>query len=592
MMDVIEKINFAKAEDKEVYWHTTAHILAVAVKRLYPTTTIAIGPAIENGFYYDFDNLNINEEELPKIEEEMRKIIKEKLPMKKEVVDKKKALLTFKKEKYKVELINDLPAGEEISLYHLGKEFTDLCRGPHLANTGLVGEVKLLSIAGAYWRGNEKNKMLTRIYGISFPDKKQLRVYLDFLEEAKRRDHRKLGKKLDLFVFSELVGPGLPLWTPHGNTFRNEIINFSRELQTEIGYQEVHTPQITRAELFKISGHYNKYKDDMFKVISNYTKDEYFLKPMNCPNHIQIYASLPRSYKDLPLRYADFAMLYRDEKPGELSGLARVRAFSQDDGHCFCTPEQMKGEFLNVLKCINIALKVYGLNYYVRLSLRDENAKEKYLGNDEIWNKAQAALKDLLKSEKIGFVEALGEAAFYGPKMDIIAKDALGREWQISTIQLDLNLPERFELKYTDKDNTEKRPIMIHRALIGSPERFGAVLIEHFAGKFPLWLNPRQVLVVPVADTFNKYAEGVHKELKKEGLRADIDTREITLNKKIRDGELLYYNYILVVGEKEASTKSVNARIRDTKAQKTITTKEFKEKVLKEYKERALKSSF
>ncbi|MDD4983578.1 MAG: threonine--tRNA ligase [Candidatus ainarchaeum sp.] len=590
-MDVIEKVNFANEKDKEVYWHTTAHILAAAVKRLYPTTTIAIGPAIENGFYYDFDNLNIIEEDLKKIEEEMSKIIKEKLPMKKEVVSKKKALEVFKKEIYKTELINDLPKDEEISLYHLGKEFTDLCRGPHLANTGMIGEVKLLSIAGAYWRGDEKNKMLTRLYGISFPDKKQLRVYLELLEEAKRRDHRKLGKKLDLFVFSELVGPGLPLWTPTGNIFRNEIINFSRELQNAIGYQEVHTPQITKAELFKISGHYNKYKDDMFKVISNYSKDEYFLKPMNCPNHTQIYASLPRSYKDLPIRYADFAMLYRDEKPGELSGLARVRSFSQDDGHCFCTPEQMKEEFLNVLKCINAALKVYGLNYYVRLSLRDENAKEKYLGNDEIWNKSQKALKDLLKSEKISFVEAPGEAAFYGPKMDIMAKDALNREWQISTIQLDMNLPERFELKYTDKDNTEKRPIMIHRALIGSPERFGAVLIEHFAGKFPLWLNPRQILVVPVAENFNKYAQEVCDSLKAYGLRVDIDLREITMNKKIRDGEMLYYNYILVVGEKEASTKSVNARIRDTKTQKTLTTQNFKEKALVEYKKRELKSS-
>ncbi len=588
-MDVLEKVNFEK--DKEVYWHTTSHILAAAVKRMYPTTTIAIGPAIENGFYYDFDNLKITDEDLQKIEKEMQKIISEKLPMKKEVVSKKKALEIFRKEPYKAELINDLPTGEEISFYHLGKEFTDLCRGPHLAHTGMVGEVKLLSIAGAYWRGDEKNKMLTRIYGISFPDRKQLRVYLELLEEVKRRDHRKIGKKLDFFVFSELVGPGLPLWTPTGNIFRTEIINFSRELQSTIGYQEVHTPQITRAELFKISGHYDKYKDSMFKVISNYTKEEYFLKPMNCPNHIQIYASLPRSYRDLPLRYADFAMLYRDEKPGELSGLARVRAFSQDDGHCFCTPEQMKDEFLNVLKCVNAALKVYGLEYYVRLSLRDENAKEKYLGNDEIWNKAQKALKELLKSEKISFVEALGEAAFYGPKMDVMAKDALNREWQISTIQLDLNLPERFELKYTDKDNTEKRPIMIHRALIGSPERFGAILIEHFAGKFPLWLNPRQILVVPVAENFNKYAQEVCDSLKAYGLRTDIDLREITMNKKIRDGEILYYNYILVVGEKESTSKSVNVRIRDTKAQKTLITQNFKEKALVEYKKRELKSS-
>lgn len=588
---IAKDVNFSEKEGKEVFWHSSAHLMASAIKNLYKDVKITIGPSIETGFYYDFDNLNITPEDFSKIEKEMYSIVNRGQKFECKEVSKKEALEIFKDEPYKVELINDLPSTEKITTYKLGN-FIDLCRGPHLEDVSIIKSVKLLSIAGAYWRGNEKNKMLTRIYAVSFPNKEELKAYMDLLEEAKRRDHRKLGQKLELFLFSELVGAGLPLYTPTGNIVRNEIIKLSRELQTEIGYQEVHTPQFNRGELFKISGHYDKYKDDMFRVKSNYTDEEFFLKPMNCPQHTQIYASKQRSYRDLPVRLADFAMLYRDEKPGELSGFSRLRGFAQDDAHCFCRPDQIKEEVSNVLKIIKKIMQIYGMNFWVRLSYRDPLNKEKYIGSDEIWTNAQKLIKELAVEEKLNFVEADGEAAFYGPKIDIMVKDALNRDWQVSTVQLDFNMPGRFGLKYIDADNTEKTPVMIHRALVGSPDRFLSIYIEHCAGKFPFWMSPRQVFIVPVADPFNDYALEIEKQLKLEGIRVDCDTKPSSMNKKIRDGETLYYNYIIIVGEKEKNSKTLNVRIRDTKEQKEFTIKEFTSKLKEEYSTRAIKSLF
>jgi len=597
----VKDLDFSKQEGKEVYWHSSAHILAYAVAKLYPNVQITIGPAIENGFYYDFDNVQIAESDLGKIEEEFHKITKEKVPFNTIVMKRDEAIKLFGKlgQTYKQEIIREIPKDEEVRLYWIGKgnyddkeSFVDLCRGPHVKSTDAIKAIKLTKISGAYWRGDSKNKMLTRLYGITFPSREELKEHITRLEEAKKRDHRILGQKLDLFVFSDLVGPGLPLYTPKGYIVRNQIVEFSRELQNAIGYTEVHTQQINKAELFKISGHYDKYKDDMLMVRSHYSDEEYFLKPMNCPQHTQIYASNMRSYRDLPLRYSDFANLYRDEKTGELSGLTRLRGFAQDDGHCFCRPDQIKQEFKNVLGIIKKALETYGMNYWIRLSLRDPKNKQKYLGTDEIWNNAEANLRSILIEENVKYVEAEGEAAFYGPKMDIMIKDALGREWQVSTIQLDFNMPMRFGLKYTDSDNAEKTPVMIHRAIIGSPDRFFGILLEHFAGKFPMWLSPIQVTVVPVADVFNDYAKEVADKLSAEGLRANADLREISMNKKIREHEIQAVNYILVVGEKEKNEKTVNARIRDTKEQRILGTKELLQKLNEEKEKRLLKSVF
>lgn len=593
--------NFDKAEHKAVFWHSSAHLLAAAVKELYPNAKLATGPAIETGFYYDIDNLDISEKDLEKIQDKMREIAKKNHPFRMEIVSRDQAIKLFKarNEDYKLKIIDKIPANEQIKLYHIdgndnGSEsrFVDLCEGPHIEHTGLIKAIRLTNLSGAYFEGNENNKMLTRIYGVTFPDKELLASYIKMVEEAKLRDHRKLGKSLDLFVFSELVGPGLPLYTPYGNYIRNQIIAFSRELQNGIGFLEVNTPNINKAELFKISGHYDKYKDDMLKVKSNYSDEDYFLKPMNCPQHTQIFASKSRSYRDLPIRYSDFAMLYRDERPGELSGLTRLRGFCQDDGHIFCREDQIESEFKAVLGAINKALETYGLDYYVRLSLRDPNNKEKYLGDDKLWDKAQFTLKKLIKDSGFKFIEAEGEAAFYGPKMDIIAKDALNREWQISTIQLDFNLPQRFELKYTSEDGTEKRPVMIHRALIGSPDRFLGVLIEHFAGKFPLWLSPYQVMVIPVADVFSDYASSVAKKLSDSGIRAEANLSTDSLGKKVREAEKSYYNYVLVVGEEEQKSNMVSIRGRGQKDYGKSGTDDFLDKVLLEKKERKANSIY
>lgn len=543
--------------------HSLSHLMSMAVQELYPSVGLGVGPVIENGFYQDYDLPEvITPEILPKLEKRMRELIRENIKFEQHDIGFDEALEFYKNDPYKTELINDLKE-VKVSFYKSG-DFDNLCLGPHIDSTKEINPdaFKLTHIAGAYWRGDEKNKMLTRIYGLAFESKEELEEYLKNQEEAKKRDHRKLGKELDLFIFSELVGPGLPIYTAKGNALRNQIVNFSRELNESIGSEEVHTPNINKAELFKISGHYDKYKDDMFKVTSNYAKEEYYLKPMNCPQHTQIYASKPRSYKDLPLRIVDFANLYRDEQPGQLSGLTRVRSFCQDDGHAFCREDQIKDEFKLILGLINKALSVYQMGYKVRLSLWDPQHREKYLGDPIVWEKAQKLLEDILVENKVEYFIGIGEAAFYGPKMDIITQDSLGRDWQISTIQLDFQMPQRFKLTYMDKDGKEKTPVMIHRAIIGSPERFMGILIEHYAGNFPLWLSPVQVKVIPVRESHNAYAQEVYDLLKENGIRAEVDLEDENLGKKVRQAKNEKIPYWIVLGDKEVESKEVTVESR------------------------------
>ncbi len=544
--------------------HSLAHLLAAAVLKRHPDAKLGIGPTIADGFYYDIQfRKPFSADELAALEKDMRDLVRLGLPFKGQAVTPAQAKKLFKGQPFKLDLIKEFAkGGRKLTVYRTGDVFLDLCRGGHVKNTKEIDpeSFKLSHLAGAYWRGDEKNAQLTRIYGLAFASKKELDTHLQMIEEAKRRDHRKLGQELKLFVNSELVGPGLPLYTPRGTTVLMEIKDFSRALRREIGYQEVQTPQINKAQLFKTSGHYDKYKDDMFPVRSHYSEEEYFLKPMNCPQHTQIYASEGRSYKDLPVRLADFSLLYRDEKPGELSGLTRLRSFSQDDGHCFCREDQIAEEFDRLLGVITKALRLYGMDYYIRLSLRDEKNKSAYLGGDAVWKKSQKILEDLLRSKKVEYVRAPGEAAFYGPKMDFIAKDSLGREWQISTIQIDFNQPERFSLEYVAESGKKARPIMIHAALVGSPERFLAVLLEHYAGAFPLWLSPVQAAVLPVGEKFEKYAEQVLAGLREQGIRAELSRPDESLGKRIRGAEMQKVPYILVVGEKEEQARSVNVR--------------------------------
>jgi len=543
----------------ETIRHSLAHILAHTVQELYPGTKFGIGPAIENGFYYDFElPQTIAPEDLPKIENKMRELLGHNISFKKKAVSMAEAKKLLKNQPYKLELLEDI---KEPTIYESGK-FIDLCAGPHVKSTEEIpaDAFKLTKIAGAYWRGSEKNKMLTRIYGVAFATKNRLENFLKMQEEAEKRDHRILGEKLDLFVFSELVGPGLPLYTFKGTAVLKEIKDYSNKLQKEIGYQEVQTPNMNRAELFKVSGHYDKYKDDMFRVISHYSEEDYYLKPMNCPQHTQIYASRPRSYKDLPIRIADFANLYRDEKTGELAGLTRLRGFTQDDGHCFCMESQIKDEFKSVLSAIEKAMKTYGMDYKIRLSLWDPQKPEKYLGDAEVWAKSQKTLEDILIENKIEYFTALGEAAIYGPKMDLISKDSLGREWQLSTIQLDFIMPERFGLKYTDSDGKEKTPAMIHRAIVGSPERFFGILIEHYAGAFPFWLAPVQMRLIPVSDKHLEYAEKIKNELSE--FRVELDGQNETLGKKIRNGELQKIPYLVILGDREMTAGQISVRER------------------------------
>ncbi len=591
--------------DIETIRHSTAHVLAAAVMKLFPEAKLGVGPIVEHGFYYDFQLPRpLTDEDLPKIKKEMLRIIKSGTEFTREEMSIDDAIVYFKKQKqdFKVELLEDLKkkgttslkeedladidlSNEKVaSVYHTG-EFTDLCRGPHVANTKELSVFKLTKLAGAYWRGDENNPQLQRVYGVAFTTKEELVAHLTMLEEAKKRDHRKLGKELDLFVFSSLVGSGLPLYTPRGNTICQEIKNYTRELQEGI-YSEVATQPVSRAELFKISGHYDKFKDDMLRVHSNYSKEEYFLKPMNCPQHIQIFASHIRSYKDLPIRYADFTHLHRDEKPGELQGLTRLRGFCQDDGHSFCREDQVAEEFELVLRMIQKAMETYSMNYSIRLSLWDPQQKEKYLGEAAVWEKAQKLLEDLLKKNNITYTRAEGEAAFYGPKMDLVAHDSLGREWQISTIQLDLNLPKRFGITYVDKDGAEKTPLMIHRALVGSPERFMGILIEHYAGAFPAWLAPVQVAVLSVGEMHREFADALGVELSDAQIRVEVDNSDESVGYKIRRAEKMKIPYMLVVGDKEVKGKKLAVRKRGERETIGMTRKKFIEMVQEEIRGR------
>ncbi|MHB8903579.1 MAG: threonine--tRNA ligase [Patescibacteria group bacterium] len=577
----------------EVKRHSLSHILAYAIKELYPKALLSIGPAIENGFYYDIDfaEQKISETDLKEIEKKMAYLIKQNLKFERSELEINEAI---KKEDatgeiYKAELITDLKTGGEtiVSYYTVGK-FKDLCRGPHVVNTNQIkpGSYKLHKLAGAYWRGDEKNKMLTRIYGLAFDTKEELDNYLFMLAEAEKRDHRKLGKELDLFVFSQLVGSGLPLYTFKGAVVRREIIRHINELQKGIGYEEVHTPNMNKAELFKVSGHYDKYKEDMFRVVSNYSEEEYFLKPMNCPQHTQIFASRARSYRDLPIRIADFANLYRDERPGELSGLTRLRCFCQDDGHSFCREDQIREEFVDVLSAIKKAMETYGMKYNIRLSLWDPSHQEKYLGEPEVWEKSQKLLEDILIENKIEYFRAEGEAAIYGPKMDLISKDSLGREWQLSTIQLDFIMPVRFGLKYTDESGKEKSPVMVHRAIIGSPERFMGILIEHYAGAFPVWLAPVQVKIVSVAEAHLGHCQKLASEFKAAGIRVEVDDANETVGNKIRKAVNEKVPYMLVIGDKEVESEKLIVRDRGSIETREIATIDFIEEVSKKIKNR------
>jgi threonyl-tRNA synthetase len=578
--------------------HSAEHILTQAMEKLWPGQIIkAMGPAIETGFYFDFDTTNglkITEADFPKIEKEMKKIVQLNMPFEKVIVTAEKTREMFKDNPYKQEWIDKAEnLKEEISVYWTGDpgkggSFVDVCAGPHVARTIEVKAFKLLSVAGAYWHGDEKNKMLTRIYGTAFETQEELDKYVWQLEEAKKRDHRKIGKEMDLFVFSDLVGPGLPLYTKKGAFVRKMLQDWTNELQKGIGYEEVWTPQMTKADLFKTSGHYDKYKESMFKVVSNYTDEEYFLKPMNCPMHTQIFASKSRSYRDMPVRISDFANLYRDEKPGELSGLTRLRCFSQDDGHCFCREDQIQEEFENVIKIIDAALKPFGMKYWTRLSLWDPLNKEKYLGAPEVWERSQRTLEDILTKNKIDYKKVEGEAAIYGPKMDIIAIDALGREWQISTIQLDMIMPVRFGLEYADSDGTMKTPVMIHRAILGSPERFMGLLLEHTAGNLPLWLSPVQVAILPISEKTMEYSESVMKKLQEKGIRVELNHDADSLGKKIRNAEASKVPYMLIIGEKEAEAKQISVRQRGQKDLGTMALNDFAERVKKEVEEKSL----
>jgi threonyl-tRNA synthetase len=552
-------------EAKHAYWHSSAHLMAEAIERLYPGVKLGIGPSIENGFYYDIDfgDYSISDTDLPKIEAKMQEIVQAKETITRKEVSKEEALKTYtrKGDPYKIELISDLEDGT-ITFYSQGN-FTDLCRGPHLPDTSYIKSFKLLSIAGAYWRGNEKNKQLTRLYGISFPKKSMLDEYLLMLEEAKKRDHRKIGKELELFTFSQKVGQGLPLWLPKGAQLRERLEQFLKRVQKSYGYEQVITPHIGQKELYVTSGHYAKYGKDSFQPIHTPAEgEEFLLKPMNCPHHCEIYKSKPHSYKDLPVRMAEFGTVYRYEQSGELHGLTRVRGFTQDDAHIFCRPDQLKDEFLKVIDIVLYIFKTLSFNEFTaQISLRDPNDKEKYIGSDENWEKAEQAIIEAVKEKGLETTTVLGEAAFYGPKLDFMVKDAIGRKWQLGTIQVDYNLPERFELEYIGADDKRHRPIMIHRAPFGSMERFVAVLIEHSGGKFPLWLAPDQAVLLPVSEKFNDYAKKVADLLNNYDIRTLIDDRNEKVGKKIRDNELKRIPYLLIVGEKEANDELVSVRV-------------------------------
>ncbi|HOX76773.1 MAG TPA: threonine--tRNA ligase [Bacteroidales bacterium] len=560
----LQLLTWNDTEGKATVWHSSAHLMAEAIEQLYPGVKFGIGPDIENGFYYDIDFLDykITEEDLKKIEERMLALAREKQSFKRREVKKSEAVeyFTRKGDQYKLELIEGLNDGE-ITFYESGT-FTDLCRGPHLPDTGVIKAVKLLNIAGAYWRGDEKRQMLTRIYGITFPKQKELDEYLLLLEEAKKRDHRNLGRDLELFTFSQKVGAGLPLWLPKGAELRERLEQFLKRVQRRAGYVQVITPHIGNVELYRTSGHLAKYGKDSFQPINTPIEGEqFFLKPMNCPHHCEIYKSKPKSYKDLPLRVAEFGTVYRYEQSGELHGLTRVRGFTQDDAHIFCTPEQLKDEFKGVIDIVLLIFKALDFKDYItQISLRDPANTEKYIGSDENWEKAQNAIIEVAKEAGLNYEIVEGEAAFYGPKMDFMVRDALGRKWQLGTIQVDYNLPERFEMEYTGSDNEKHRPIMIHRAPFGSMERFVAVLLEHCAGNFPLWLTPEQVIILPISEKFTEYGKKVITLLQNSDIRALIDERSEKAGRKIRDAEIRKIPYMLIVGEKEEEGGTVSVR--------------------------------
>ena len=576
---------FDDPEGKKTFWHSSAHLLAEALQELYPGIQFGFGPAIENGFFYDVmtkDGVSISENDLPKIEDKMRELAKKNEPIVRKDISKADALKEFSADgqEYKCEHIDlDLEDGT-ISTYTQGS-FTDLCRGPHLMSTGAIKAIKLTSVAGAFWRGDAEKDQMTRIYGITFPKKKMLDEYLLMIEEAKKRDHRKIGKEMELFMFSDRVGKGMPIWLPKGTELRLRLQDMLRKIQKRFGYQEVMCPVLGGKNLYVTSGHYAHYSKDAFRPITTPEEgEEYMLKPMNCPHHCEVFAWKPRSYKDLPLRISEFGNVYRYEKSGELHGLTRVRAFTQDDAHIFCRPEQVKNEFLRVMDIIQAVLKIFDFkNFEAQISLRDPNNKEKYIGTDEAWHEAEQAIIDACKEKGLTAKTELGEAAFYGPKLDFMIKDAIGRRWQLGTIQVDYNLPQRFKLEYTDEDNQKKTPVMIHRAPFGSLERFTAVLIEHTAGHFPLWLTPDQVAILPISEKYNDYAREVARFFDNNGVRATIDDRNEKIGRKIRDNELKRVPYMVIVGEKESAEGLVSMRKQGGGEQATMTQQEFVDRV-------------
>ena len=575
----LQLLTWNDLEGKATMWHSSAHIMAEALEFYYPGIKLAIGPPVTNGFYYDIDLMDyaIKEEDLARIEEKMKELAKERNPFVRKEISKDEAIAYFEKKQdpYKLELLSELEDGT-ITFYTQGN-FTDLCRGPHIPDTGFIKAVKLTAIAGAYWRGDEKNKQLTRIYGITFPKQAELTEHLEKLEEAKRRDHRKLGKELDLFTFSQKVGQGLPLWLPKGAALRERLENFLKKAQRKAGYQQVITPHIGNKELYVTSGHYEKYGADSFQPIKTPDpNEEFYLKPMNCPHHCEIFKSRPRSYKDLPARFAEFGTVYRYEQSGELHGLTRVRSFTQDDAHIFCTQEQVKDEFKKVIDIVLYVLKTLDFqNFTAQISLRDQKDRSKYIGSEENWEKAEQAIIEAASEKNLATVVAYGEAAFYGPKLDFMVQDALGREWQLGTIQVDYNLPERFELEFTGADNQKHRPVMIHRAPFGSMERFVAVLLEHCAGDFPLWLTSDQFIILPISEKFNDYAEKVSEFLNNSDIRGLVDDRNEKIGKKIRDAELAKIPFMLIVGENEFAKNQVSVRQRGGGDMGVVSFEEF-----------------
>ena len=574
---------------KNTMWHSSAHLLAEALEALYPGVKFWVGPPIEHGFYYDVDfgDQTFTDKDFAAVEHKMLELAKAKNPFIRKEISKADAIALFeaKGDEYKLDLLEGLEDGT-ITLYTQGN-FTDLCRGPHMPHTGFVKAAKVMSIAGAYWKGDESNKQLTRVYGITFPKKQELTAYLELLEQARARDHRKLGKEMDLFAFSDKVGQGLPLWLPKGAELRSRLEDFLKEAQRKAGYQGVITPHIGNKELYITSGHYAKYGADSFQPIQTPSEgEEYLLKPMNCPHHCEVYKSRPRSYRDLPVRFAEFGTVYRYEQSGELHGLTRVRGFTQDDAHIFCTADQVKEEVSNVIDLVLYIFKILDFeDFVVQVSLRDPENPDKYIGSDENWEKAERAIQEVAEEKGLNTIVELGEAAFYGPKLDFMVRDAIGRKWQLGTVQIDYNLPERFELEYVGADNSKHRPVMIHRAPFGSMERFVAILIEHCAGKFPLWLTPEQVKILPISDRFNEYAEGVSKVLENHDIRALVDDRSEKVGKKIRDAELEKIPYMLIVGESEAAEGTVSVRKQGEGDIGGLTVEAFAERIRSEIAE-------